>query len=1478
MRLKFTVVTARSERHDVLVTADVTATVEDVAKRLSEIPGVLRPEHADAALSLRVSYPGRARARLLSPATALGESSLRSGCVVELVRAGEARPGDARDADVAGLVRVLSGPDAGREFTVQRGVNVIGRDRSATVPLTDREVSRRHASLTIAEAATVSDLNSANGMLVEGASAKRAVVSSGSRIRVGDSILAIDLLPHTRETVDAEPGEFSRSPRVETVYQGLTVALPQLPAPVERSRLPLLVLLSPLLLGAALYAITSQPLTLVFVVLSPIVMLATWLDNRIQGRRKQRAARRDFDEGMRRSREELTAERTEQIAARCSESPGSAEVLDAIRSRSTLLWTRKPEHSTFLELRLGLGAQPSRSRVGMPNRTAGAADDWSALCRLAEEFAEIGPVPVVESFARAGAIAVAGTGPAAHEAANALVLQLAGLHSPADLVITALASPEAIEDWAWLKWLPHVDSPHSPLRASGLTSGFDDGIALVSELEGVVERRRAASGGHPVIRSHLAGSVSLDERHGTPVDRLPVVPAILVIVTAGSVVDHARVVSLAEDGADVGVFVLWQAPAISSLPVACRTFLAIDAGTARARVGLVRNGRDIPLDEVERVDPIAAETAARCLAPAVDRGSPVLDETDLPRTASFLDLYDVAIASDARAVSRRWAKNDSLTAGWRAGVTREPSGLGAVVGQGPEGPFVLDLRKDGPHALVGGTTGSGKSEFLQSWIMGMAAEYAPDRVTFLLVDYKGGAAFAECVDLPHTVGLVTDLTPQLVRRALTSLRAELRHREALLAEKGAKDLETLEARGDRDAPPALVIVIDEFAALAGEVPEFVDGVVDIAQRGRSLGLHLIMATQRPSGVIKDSLRANTNLRVTLRMADAPDSVDVIGVPDAARFDPGVPGRAAAKLGGSRVLDFQTAYLGSCSGQTGSESEVEVRWLPFGPAGTAALSPSRARPSDAPRDLERLVDTIARAADAEGVAVPRRPWLEPLPPVIDLATIHSRDPAPALGIADEPSIQRQLPFTLDLDSVGNLACFGAGGTGKSAFLRSVAAAWSADALRDPVTIHAIDCAGSGLAPLESLPTVSSVLPGSDTERVGRLISLLADLIARRSSAFAAAHAASLAEYRRAADEPTPRVLVLLDGFGAFRAEYEFGDSGALFTRLQAIASAGRQVGVHVIVTADRPSALPAATSAVFGARVVLRLADEGDYATIGLAPDMLLDAPSGRGMCSGTEIQLAVPGGSTDLAEQTRAIDELAARLRAAGMGEEPAVPRLPSAIPLSSLPGTVDGMPVLGVSAETLEAIGFPADGLFVVTGPFGSGRTTAVRTALRSALAADPRRDPYLIAALATELGDAAAWADSAAGPEEAEALARRLLGDIVAGPGGDRRPLLVIENVGDFEGSSAEAAVATLVKAARRSGVPVIAEAETVTAPGAWQLFGELKAGRTGIALQPDDGDGGALFRTAFPGARRADFPPGRGYLVRSGRTSRIQVALPE
>ena len=425
--------------------------------------------------------------------------------------------------------------------------------------------------------------------------------------------------------------------------------------------------------------------------------------------------------------------------------------------------------------------------------------------------------------------------------------------------------------------------------------------------------------------------------------------SVIVVVTDDAPVDRPRLVQVLERGADVGVHAVFCSPTVESLPATCRSFIDVTAGLDDTTVGLVRNG---DLHEHVRVEGVSNDymhTFAKRMAPVVDASTVIQDASDIPNSVMFLSLVGRETAHDPEAVIERWRQNNTIIdRSHRERPRLKQSGnLRAIIGQGASDAMTLDLRSQGPHALVGGTTGAGKSEFLQAWVLGLASAHSPDRVTFLFVDYKGGSAFADCVDLPHCVGLVTDLSPHLVRRALTSLRAELHHREHLFNRKKAKDLLELERRQDPECPPALVLVIDEFAALAGEVPEFVDGVVDIAQRGRSLGIHLILATQRPAGVIKDNLRANTNLRVALRMADESDSKDVVDDPVAASFPASLPGRGIAKTGPGRLTPFQSAYVG---GWTSTEevvtADVKAAELRFG--STVEWEPERARRVRLPR--------------------------------------------------------------------------------------------------------------------------------------------------------------------------------------------------------------------------------------------------------------------------------------------------------------------------------------------------------------------------------------------------------------------------------------------------------------------------------------------------------------------------------------------------
>ncbi len=1454
MKVRVTLQRTDGQDIDLAVTADATGTVGDLADTLARADPALLPAGTTRA-TLGLQAPDGRPPRVLGRDVGLHEAGIQSGSHLRLVP-----PDTDVLADAAATVHVRTGPDAGLTLAVPTGATTIGRSPDNDLVLTDPLVSKRHARLLVSEVVEIVDRGSANGVLIGDGHVQRGAVGPADVIRLGDTTLQV---AHVAGEGQGTAVAFNRSPLVAPVHPGREREAPAPPEPAKPPRLPVLAMLAPAVLGAALFMFTRNPMSLMFVALSPLLMLGSYVDARSGEKRRVRRQTDEYRAALALLREQVAQDVALEQAERRREVPDTAALVDAASTRGPLLWSRRPEHDAFLRLTLGRGAAPSRNAIRLPHRGQAPAEQWDELVALAEDVREVADVPILADLRASGALGVAGARRHVDDVARALVAQLVTLHSPAEVVLAAVTSSSSAQGWGWLRWLPHVGSAHSPLPGPHLASSPAAGSSLVARLEGVLEDRRA------------------DARRGAHL------PAVVLLVEDDAPVERGRLVGLAERGPDHGVHVVWVAPTQDRLPAVCRTFVAVDA-TGAASAGFVPEGVVVAPLACERLGAGAAAALARRLAPVTDAGAPALDESDLPRSVSYLSLVGPEIATDPAAVIERWRETGSLLDRTGPPVRRtSDASLRAVVGQGAEQELSLDLRAQGPHALVGGTSGAGKSELLQAWVLGMAAAHSPDRVSFLFVDYKGGAAFAECVDLPHTVGLVTDLSPHLVRRALTSLRAELHRRERLLNRKKAKDLLALERRGDHEAPPALVIVVDEFAALVSEVPEFVDGVVDVAQRGRSLGLHLILATQRPAGVIKDNLRANTNLRVALRMADESDSTDVLGDALASSFDPAVPGRGAVRTGPGRLAMFQAGYAGGRSSATPVRPRVEIETLAFGPGQVWDVPEvlDAEVPQEGPTDIARAVRTIAAAAEVARVPAPRRPWLPELAPTYDLLDLLDRGPstpgALLLGVVDDPAHQEQRPVLFHPDVDGNLAVVGASGAGKSATLRTVAVA--AGLAGEAVQAYGVDVGSGGLAMLAGLPHVGAVIDGADDERVARLLRRLAGVLEERAARYSAARAGTLAEYRELTGEVAePRIFLLVDGLGAFREAYESSAGrAAVYAAFTRLLTEGRPLGVHVVVAGERPGAISTALGSALQRRLVLRQADDVAYSALDVPKDVLRPGSvPGRAMLAGhrDELQVAVPGGTARPGDQADALDALARRLRASGAPEAPGVERLPTVVPLASLPAQVDGRPVLGVGDETLAPVGFDPRGVFLVAGMPGSGRSNALVALARALRRWSPQVRLCFVGPARSTVPHLDVWDDVATSTEEAVALVRELEPALSRPAGATPDVVLVVEGLADFLGGAAEQPLTDAIKAARRNDHLVVAEGETTSWGSSWPLVAEVRNARRGLVLQPDQVDGEAIFRTPFPRMARADFPVGRCEVVESGRLRRVQLPLVE
>ncbi|MBR7828539.1 FHA domain-containing protein [Actinospica sp. MGRD01-02] len=1458
MKLKITLRRDSEPDVDLLVTLEAGAKVADLAaalavgeNRAGKRTAPTTPDDAGPYLQVVSPHPVA-----LDPEATVAGSGLRSGTTVRLVAG---RPPSARGSGPTVLLRVTAGPDLGRQFRLPRGTAFIGRDATCAVRLADDLASRRHARITVGEQVEISDLGSTNGLEIGSGTVARALLRVGDTVRIGDTELRLEQADPSdaHSAATGESAGFNRPPRLNPTYLGETFAAPKPPAPAKTARIPIIPLFTPLLLGAVLYLTTHSITSLVFVGLSPLMALGYAWESARSSRRDYRREAAQFRTALAELTENVhvAAAREEQV--RRAEHPSVADCVEAARHGTPLLWARRPGGPGFGEFRLGTATQPSRSTIESSAEQNGSPELLAELGRALSSLTTVTAVPLVAAPAEHGAIGLAGLRQSTLGVARGLVIQGAALHSPSEMLITAFASARTSADWDWLKWLPHT-TPSPRLPGHRLVASAGDALSLLTALETELAQRSANK------------------------DSASTAPLILVIVEDDTPAERSRLVAIAEQGREHGIFVLWIADRADRLPAACRVFATVDGD--RGSVAFAESGEHVDPVAYEPLDAATAADLAMRLAPLTDAAARTDDASDLPRSVPLIALGEQQASVTSAAILERWSQSRSILTGHYAPPTadglRRPGTLRAVIGTSAGGAHALDLRADGPHALVGGTTGSGKSELLQSWILAMAAAHSPQRLTFLLVDYKGGSAFGDLDRLPHTVGLVTDLDKHLVRRCLASLSAELHRREEHFARHRAKDLLELESRGHSDAPPSLVIVVDEFAALVKELPEFVDGVINVAQRGRSLGVHLILATQRPAGVISDNLRANTNLRLGLRMADEADSLDVLGSREAAYFDQDVPGRAVSKTGPGRLVPFQVGYAGGWT-RSRPTPQIGIEPLRFGAGEAWRRQAEESFADPGPTDLQRMVEAINAANTEAALPAPARPWLDELRRVYDLADrsrfpLTGRPNTLVFALGDEPGKQKQPTVAFRPDDDGNLAVYGTGGSGKSTLLRTIAAAAARGAAIDPTHVYGLDFASRGLAMLAELPHVGNVIGAGDHELAARLLRWLREVVGERAIRYAKAEVSSITAYRQKVGEHAagePRILLFVDGMAAFRQAYESNDRDGVFENFTAIAAAGRPVGVHVLVTADRAAAVPHAIASSIQTRLVMRLADPNEYAMLGAPTDVLKpDSPPGRGLLHGMELQTAVLGGSDDVSIQANYTRRLANSMVKAGITAAPAIEGVPERIPLATLPADVNGMPVIGLRVTDLQPQTFTPSGSFIVTGAPGSGRTGTLRTLARALRRWDPEIELHFFAPRPSELSRLTLWSTCADSIESAKQMAEKLLQERAPDP--VRRAALFIECFPEF--ATAESALTELARAFVHERRLVVGETESSAPAGSPNgLQGPIKSGRTGLALAPLQTDGFTHFRTGFNRIDPTDFPPGRALFVAGGRTTAVQLA---
>ena len=1219
-------------------------------------------------------------------------------------------------------------------------------------------------------------------------------------------------------------------------------------------------------LGAMLFVFTNpKPLYvasgLLFTLGSVGMGVAMGAQQRMSLRRRTQASRERYLENLYAMRRELRDNAQAQRAANVWRHPEPGALLDLVAGGARV-WERRPEDVDFLLLRLGTGpCQLMTPVVAPPRDTTDAPADpicSAAADSLVAAYSHVQEDAIAIDLKGAQVICIAGRRPDRLGLARAMCSELAALHAPHDVVLSLCLGPEAALDWEWAKWLPN------------LVQVMDD-----KGLEAVVASRVA----------HARAA----KAKGDLVDPGPWLVAIV-------------------DGVEV------SPDALTSLHrVASRTALIVLADEAvgadvQIEVGGGRLSMESTAGRADSLGAHAAETLARALAPLQ-----LTEDPRVRRLADVISLTDLLGIGEVRDIDPEVA--------WRprplAEILRAPLGVSA---QGE--PVVLDLKEsalggDGPHGLTIGATGSGKSELLRTLVTGLALTHPPDLVSFVLVDFKGGAAFAGLQELPHVSGLITNLADDLamVDRMHAALFGEVRRRQELLRAAGnlasLRDYHRRRAEGVDLAPlPYLLVIVDEFGELLASRPDFIDLFVAVGRLGRSLGMHLLLSSQQLDEGRLRGLEGHLSYRIALRTFSAAESRVVLGVPDAYELPP-VPGSAYLKVGTTVYTRFRAALVSQVLAATPvtDVAATTPRLFVLGVAREAedeAPAPTHLEPPSGPTLLDAVVGRLRGAAPKA-----HQIWLPPLETRVSLDQVLDRWSGKLvtvpLGLIDKPAEQSRDVLSVDLaGSAGHLLAVGASLTGKTTLLRTLIASFALTHTPLEAQFYCIDFGGGGLSQLADLPHVGGVAGRQDPERVRRTVAEVAALLDEREARFAGAgldSPDSLRARRGRGDldgEGWADVFLVIDNWPAVRQEHE-----DLEPLLQEVAARGLGYGIHLVLTANRWIDVRSSLREAIGGRLELRLHDPAESAINRRAAENVAKGVPGRGITADSlHFQTAMPriDGSTDVLDQQAALEALVRLVVSKWHGPRARqVTVLPRMVPVE-LHATRGGDGVMvGLSERDLAPVYVDfagSDPHFLVFGDGESGKTNTLRTlALGLTSKLSPKQAQILVVDYRRTLlgvvgadhllgyvgAEPAAVAQLA---ETAQALTRRLPPadlsidqlrkrswwqgpdvylvvddyDLVAAPSGNPlQPML---------GLLAQARdVGLHVIIARRTGGAARGILEPV-------LLRLRELGTPGLLLSGDPQEG-----TLLGGFRASPQLPGRGLLVRRrDRPVLIQVALSE
>ena len=920
-----------------------------------------------------------------------------------------------------------------------------------------------------------------------------------------------------------------------------------------------------ILMKRGLYVLMSAAGT----VMTTIFTVVKYITDRKEGQENKRLREKTYREYLLKKRKEIYAAYQNEEEANHYNYPEVKELARMVGQYSPRIYERSSDDDDFLNVSLGQVMADCHFRIRLSTDELKDKPDELELeaQELKREFSKM-KQPVVVDLKKAH-LGLVGEKSVIHEQLKLLVAQLTFFQSYHDLEIVTIYNNRFDADFQWMRWYPH-------LRIHA--------VNVVGTVNSERKRDQILGSLHQMIKNRK-NKLEESKKESRFLPHL-----IFIIDEPKLIMDHSIMEYLDKEGDNLGFSIIYTTNMRANLPENIGTIVMLHNSGQATLLMEEKEEKNLSF-ELSDTSGINLEWMARNLS-TLEHMQGI--SAQIPESITFFEMYQVEHPEELD-IAKRWKKNHAAKS------------LAVPLGVRAKEDYVnlnLHEKAHGPHGLVAGTTGSGKSEIIQSYILSLAVNYHPYEVAFLLIDYKGGGMAGLFRNLPHLLGTITNLDGAQSMRAMASIKSELARRQKIFSSYDVNHINAyhkLFQNGEAKEPlPHLFIISDEFAELKKEQPDFMTELVSAARIGRSLGVHLILATQKPTGVVDDQIWTNSKFKLALMVQNEADSKEILKTPDAANIT--IPGRAYLQVGNNEIYElFQSAWSGASYVSEKEEEKVDDRVYLVNDLGQGELinedlSDEHASGGNMMTQLDATVDYIHRVYEAMDTVEVKRPWMPPLPEQIvsdqQAEKGNALNLTTRIGKIDIPEEQQQVEYQLNFATDGNLLYIASAGYGKTAFLTTVLLSLAMHNRVENLNFYILDFGNSGLIPLNRLHHTADYISFDDTERFRKFCNLIQAEIKRRKKLLAERMVQNFEVYNQVAEKTLKAIVIAIDNYDVVK---ELGYEAEEF--FQKLSRDGTGLGIYMAATATRSNAMKYSTYNNFKNKVAGYLFDESDLHVI-----------------------------------------------------------------------------------------------------------------------------------------------------------------------------------------------------------------------------------------------------------------------------------------